>query len=268
MMTLFNIMERIPESSTITKVSDLLEALARIGRPASLNDLAEVLAFPKPTMRRLLLQLKGVGMVMQDEETRLYRLGSRLITLAAAVLEEMDVRRAASDILYDLMKVTGESSYLAILDHINSVYIDLVECDRSVKVLTKVGARRPAWTTASGKLMLAFLPSDERKRRLAAALRVSSAMTLPDPALLAAQLRDIREVGYAISRDEAEVGVTGVAAPVLDAAGECVAALALAVPTYRFTPTLETRSVEATVAAAGRLSERMKGLPNHALVQT
>lgn len=267
-MASFNIMERIPESSTITKVSDLLEALARIGRPASLNDLAEVLAFPKPTLRRLLLQLKGVGMVMQDEETRLYRLGSRLITLAAAVLEEMEVRRAASDILYDLMKATGESSYLAVLDQINSVYVDLVECDRSVKVLTKVGARRLAWTTATGKVMLAFLPNEERKRRLAAALRASSAMTLPDPALLAAQLRGIREAGFAVSRDEAEIGVTGVAAPVLDASGECVAALALAAPTYRFTPTLEQRSVEATGAAAGRLSERMKGLSSHELVPT
>ncbi len=267
-MAPFKIMERIPESSTITKVSDLLEALSRIGRPASLNELAEVLAFPKPTLRRLLLQLKGVGMVMQDEDSRLYRLGSRLITLAAAVLEGMEVRRAASDILDDLMKATGESSYLAVLDQINSVYVDLVECDRSVKVLTKVGARRLAWTTATGKVMLAFLPNEERKRRLSAALRVSSAMTLPDPALLAAQLRSIREAGFAVSRDEAEIGVTGVAAPVLDAAGDCVAALALGIPTYRFSPALEALTVEATVAAAERLSERMKRLPSHTLAST
>lgn len=264
----FNIMERIPESTTITKVSDLLEALARIGRPASLHELAEVLAFPKPTLRRLLLQLQGVGMVKQDMETRRYRLGSRLVTLAAAVLDEMDVRRAASDILYDLMKATGESVYLTVLDQINIVYVDLVESDRSVKVLTKVGARRLAWTTATGKVMLAHLDGEEQKRRMAAALRSTTPMTLPDPAFLAAQLREVRGAGFAISRDEAEVGVTGVAAPVMDAAGECVAAVGVAIPTYRFSLTLEGRVVAATVAAASKLSERMKKLPSEALART
>lgn len=258
-------MERHTDSSTITKVSDLLEALARIGRPATLNELAEVLPFPKPTIHRLLLQLKGVGMVRQNDVDRRYRLGNRLVTLAAAVLEELDVRRAATDILYDLMKATGESVYLTVLDHLSIVYIDVVESERSVKVLTKVGSRRPAWSTATGKIMLAHLDAEERKRRLTAAIQPVTGHTLSNPAFLAAELRKVRSSGTAISRDEAEVGVTGVAAPITGADGSCIAALGVAVPTYRFTATLEARVIDATRHSALELSTRMRELPTDAL---
>ncbi|HEX7002383.1 MAG TPA: IclR family transcriptional regulator [Trueperaceae bacterium] len=250
-------MELSRATTTITKVSDLLEALARMGRPATLRELAEALPFPKPTLRRLLVQLMEVGMVRQDVGDRRYRLGSRLITLAAAVLEELEVRRAATDVLYDLMKATGESVYLTVLDHTSIVYVDVVESESSVKVLTKVGNRRAAWSTATGKVMLAHLDDRERKRRLTATLRPVTAQTVTDPVALAAQLRDIREAGFAISRDEAEVGVTGVAAPVFDAKGHCIAAVGVATPTFRFSTALEERIVEATRHAAKLLSERM-----------
>lgn len=266
-MRAFRIMERIRESTTITKVSDLLEALARIGRPASLNELATVLPFPKPTLRRLLVQLIGVGMVRQDATDRLYRLGSRLVSLAAAVLEELDVRRAATDVLYDLMKATGESVYLTVLDQTSIVYVDVVESERSVKVLTKVGTRRAAWSTATGKVMLAHLDEDERKVRLTAALHPVTQQTVTDPVALAVQLRQIRQQGIAVSRDEAEVGVTGVAAPVFDAAETCIAAVGVATPTFRFSTALEERIVQETRHAARLLSVRMRELPEEALAR-
>lgn len=256
-MWAFKLMERQRET-TITKVSDLLEVLARMGRPATLSELAEALPFPKPTLRRLLVQLIGVGMVRQDADDRRYRLGSRLVTLAAAVLEELEVRRAATDILYDLLKATGESVYLTVLDQASIVYVDVVEAERSVKVLTKVGSRRPAWSTATGKVMLANLDAITRKRWLSATLQPITQETTTDPVALAAQLREIRERGFAVSRDEAEVGVTGVAAPVLDAQGACVAAVGVATPTFRFSPALEERIVEETQKAARLLSERMR----------
>lgn len=265
-MLAFNIMEPVRESTTITKTSDLLEALARIGRPATLNELAEVLPFPKPTLRRLLVQLIGVGMVKQNATDRRYRLGSRLVTLAAAVLEELEVRRAATDVLYDLMKATGESVYLTVLDQASIVYVDVVESDRSVKVLTKVGSRRAAWSTATGKVMLAHLDTAERRQRLRATLHPVTQQTVTDPVTLAAQLREIRRMGFAISRDEAEIGVTGVAAPVFDATGACIAAVGVATPTYRFSTALEGRIVDATQLAARLLSQRMRELPNEALV--
>src|SRR5690606_9570796 len=82
--------------------------------------------------------------------------------------------------------------------------------------------------------------------------------TVTDPVTLAAQLREIRRQGFAISRDEAEVGVTGVAAPVFDAENVCVAAVGVATPTFRFSPALEERIVDEVQKAARLLSGRMQ----------
>jgi DNA-binding IclR family transcriptional regulator len=250
-------MEHNHNSTTITKVGDLLEGLARLGRPASLSDLAEFLPFPKPTLRRLLLQLMRVGMVSQNPDDRRYRLGNRLVTLAAAVLDELEVRRESTDILVALMKETSESVYLTVLDEMSTIYVDIVESERSVRVLSKVGMRRPAWSTATGKVMLAFQEDTARKAAVTRLLRPVTALTITDPAALMKQLKEIRKAGFAVSRDEAEVGVTGVAAPVFGADDVCIAAIGVAIPTYRVTAESTEAVIYASVASARALSTRM-----------
>jgi DNA-binding IclR family transcriptional regulator len=247
-------MDQTPRG-TLQKVSAVLEALARSQEPASLQELSAVLPFPKPTLRRLLLQLVGAGMVIQDSQTRKYRLGRRLITLAAAVLDDIEVRRVGRDCLYELMRITQESVYLTVLDGQSIIYVDVVECERSVRVLTRVGMRRPASTTATGRTLLAFSSEDVRKRYLNDLLKSASTETHIDPLALSRELDAIRARGFAVSRDEAEVGVTGVAAPIFDKDDRCVAALGVAVPTYRFDEEKQRVVCKEVVRTARHLSE-------------
>lgn len=254
-------MEQRSTSTTIMKASNLLEALARTGRPASLAELSEVLPYPKPTLRRLLKQLIDAGMVHQDARNLRYRLGSRLITLAAAVLDEMDVRRAAAPLLEELMESTGESVYLAVLDETNIVYIDVVETDRSVRVLTKVGTRRPAHTTATGKAILASLGEESWRPIVSRLLSAVTPATVTSPIKLVQQLKEIRKQGFAVAIDEAEVGVTGVAAPVSNVDGRCIAAVGVAIPSYRFDDRVRRETVRRTIETAQALSNLLSHAP-------
>lgn len=241
-------------SNTIAKVSAVLEALARSGSPASLTDLAAVLPFPKPTLRRLLLQLMDTGMVEQDTSSRRYRLGRRLIALAAAVLDQMEIRKAATPLLYELMKATGESVYLTVLDDMNIVYVDVVEGERSIRIVTKVGMRRPAYSTATGKAMIAYLPEQVRQHLLASILQPITPFTTTSPTLLLQQLKEIQETGVAVSVDEAEVDVTGIAAPIFDVGKTCIAAVGVAVPSFRINSYTKEKIIMETKDVAKKLT--------------
>lgn len=243
--------------STVEKVGAVLEALAGIGHPASLQELSEVLPYPKPTLRRLLLQLIGTRMVQQDSRSRRYRLGHRLVVLAAAVLDAMEVRKAATPFLYDLMERTRESTYLSVLDGLSVVYVEVAEAERSFRVITKVGTRRPAFLTASGRTMLAFEPEVERKKTLAALLRNVNAGLDVNPAHLAKHLNAIAANGYDVTADAA-TDITGVAAPVFDDAGACVASIAIAIPTHRFDEKKEAAMIREVVTAAAGLSDALR----------
>jgi len=242
--------------STIRKVSVLLQALARTGRPATLSELSSALGLPKPTARRLLVQLMDEGLVDQNPDDRTYKLGMQLITLASAVLEGVEVRKLGTDILYGVMEDTGESAYLAVLDRGHSVYVDSVECDRSIRVLTKVGSRRPAELTASGRVLLAYASEDERQLHFVDALRVDGRPSSVNPVRLERLMTEVRASGFAASTDEAEAGTTGVAAPVF-AGGKCVAALAIGMPTFRYVAGPPEVIHTKVIAGAERLTQRL-----------
>lgn len=244
-------------NSTIGKVSAVLEAMARRGQPASLGELAEVLSMPKPTLHRLLLQLKEAGMVAQDPGDRRYRLGKRLVTLAAAVLDEMAVRRAGHDLIYRIAADIGESTYLAVLDWPNVIYIDMAEIERSVRILTTIGSRRPATAVATGHLLVAYRPEADRRQYLQDLLAHAGHLPAIDPVAFAKRLHLIKEQGYALLRDQPEMGAASCAAPVFDAAGECVAALAIVMPTSRLDDRSQAALVQAATTGAAELSERL-----------
>lgn len=244
-------------SSTVQKVGLMLQTLARASRPVALHEISNALGMPKPTARRLLLQLIEAGLVEQSPTDRNYRLGIELITLASAVLEGVEVRRFGTDILYGVMEDTGESAYLTVLDGAHTVYVDSVECDRSIRVLTKVGSRRPAGITASGRVLLAFAPAEERRRRITETLTMAATAPSLGPIQLSQILDRVRENGFAASSDEAEPGVTGVAAPVFNE-DKCVAALAIGMPTYRYTASSQDIVHQKVIEGAKKLTERLK----------
>jgi DNA-binding IclR family transcriptional regulator len=180
----------------------------------------------------LLATLKGRGLVAQDERTKTYRIGYRLVSLVTNFLSATDLYPAGIGPVETLRDRSGETSYLTVFQgHETSTIITLTGA-RPVQArrLHRQGQSN-LHSTATGKLMLAHLPDGEAAALLAARELIPfTPHTITAPARMAAELEDIRQRGYALDREEDYVGVECVAFPVYDAAGACVAGVSVSYP--------------------------------------
>jgi IclR family transcriptional regulator, KDG regulon repressor len=222
-----------------------------------ITDLGKRLALPKSTVHRLASTLIDAGMLEQSPETGKYRLGLVVFELGSLVRRKMDFSSEAKPFLMALREKTGETVHLAILDHTSIVYINSLESKQAIRMTLDVGVRKPAYTTAAGKVMLAFQPAETLARLLAAGLKERTANTIIDPEAFRQELDTIRARGYATADEENEVGVRSLAAPVRDHAGNVIAATSIAGPAQRLTKRVLSSFAPDVVNAADAISVRL-----------
>jgi DNA-binding IclR family transcriptional regulator len=218
----------------------------------TMTQIADRIGINKSTVHRLLGTLERRRFVQRDPATGAYQLGIRLFQMAYLTLEHNDLRRLAAPFLRRLCEQYQENVDLSVLDDMDVIFINHLEGPQRVKVASATGQRLPAFSTASGRATLAYLP-DEATRGILA--RGISSYTPYTPRSEEAVLEDlclIRERGFALSEQEYEEGINAVAAPILDGSNRPFAAVAIVGPAYRLTrermieigPTLVTAASE------------------------
>jgi DNA-binding IclR family transcriptional regulator len=246
---------------SVARVLHLLDRLAATPQGASLAALAQAVDAPKTTVLGLLRGLAAEGYAVQAGGA--WHLGPESFGLARAVLagQQPDgFGTAGHAVLEALAESTGETALLAVLapDHGAMVYTDKVESRTALRFAATVGDRRPIHCTATGRVMLAFLPPpwpEEflRKAKLTPLTRTS----VTDRRTLRRIVAETRERGYAVSMGESTEGVVGIAAPVFDARGDAAASILLAGPRERMAPKLA--SLARTLRQSTRALSRQLG---------
>jgi IclR family pca regulon transcriptional regulator len=210
-------------------------ALFKSGKPLmGVSEIGRALDLSRSTAHRYVATLASLGYLQQDRESKRYRLGPRVLDLGFSAINSMDVREISAPHLQQLSDETGHTVNLSILDGGDIVYIERCRASRpgqrEIDLNLHIGARLPAYCTAMGKAMLAFLPED----RLAAILEEVELTergpnTITDEAAFRAELAGIRKSGIAVNDEELAYGLRSIAAPISARSGEVVAALNLAV---------------------------------------
>ncbi len=200
-----------------------------------MSRIAEQVAIPKSTVHRLLATLEKKRFVQRDAATGTYRLGIRLLQMAYLTLERNDLRRLAAPFLHHLSEQYQETVHLSVLDEPDVVFLDVIESPQRVKLAAAVGQRLPAFATASGKAMLAYMPTETVQRILARGMPQYTQRTLCSPEGFFEDMHRVRERGFAIDEQEFESGISAVAAPILDLSDRPIASVAVAGPAYRLT---------------------------------
>ncbi|MGY0234331.1 IclR family transcriptional regulator [Longispora urticae] len=222
---------------------------AGVGRGVSLTELAEALDLSKSTVLRLATPLLEASLLARDRDTGAFRLGHGALVLGQAYLSTLDLRAIASEEAHRLMREVRETVHLCVYDAPNVVYIDKVENQTNLRMASRVGSRMPAYCTAVGKAILAWLPDEAMTPVVAAGMPPLTPHTITDPAALRAELVKIRTRGYAVDDRENEQEVRCVAAPIFDHSNMVIAAMSVSGLTSRITPT-RARELGATVTAA------------------
>jgi DNA-binding IclR family transcriptional regulator/sugar lactone lactonase YvrE len=252
--------ERAPGEGTasLEKAIDVLEAIADSGEGMGHLELAEKVGLPKTTVYRILSTLVARGLVRRDPLRRVYCLGARTIELARRAYSMPELVAAARGELRMLRDVTGETTYLAALDGMETVSLERCEGTHNVRSATRLGVRKPLHCTSQGKAMLSALPDETRNAIVAELeLKALTRKTITDRRKLKTELKATAERGYAIDEEEIVMGVRCVGAPIVDRRGMVRGALSIAGPIFRMTRERVEQLGPEVAEAARRVGEQL-----------
>jgi DNA-binding IclR family transcriptional regulator len=219
---------------TVGKALDVLDRVAAYGRPVRFAELLDTAPWPKATLYRLLQTLTNQGMLRHDETTGSYAPGLRLVRLAHAAWRQSSLAPLARPFLDALSEEVGETIHLAQLDRGQVLYVDKRNARQPVEMYSEAGKIGPGYCTGVGKAMLAHLPPDERRAAFRLqAFHAHTDHTITDAAALEAECARIRAAGIAFDREEHELGIVCIAAPILLPSGRPIGALSITCPTAR-----------------------------------
>lgn len=218
---------------SIERAAAILRSFAEANTELGVTDLSRRLDLHKSTVSRFLSTLQREGFVQQNPETSKYRLGLRLVSLASVVLDSMDVRRVARPYLERLADQTQETVNITVLDGDECVNIDRVASPKPIRYVGWIGRRTPPHCTSTGKVLLAYLSSEQHDAILPDPLPALTSQTITDRQELEAVLAAVRENGYATAHEEFEEGLSAIAAPLRNHTGNVIATVSISGPTYR-----------------------------------
>jgi len=241
-------------SSGIQSIERAFSVLLAVAtKPAGITDVARRVALPVSTVARLLATLENLEAVIRQDDGVTYRIGPTVSRLAAG--NDTTLIGRARPFLAELVERVQETAGLSVLEGNEVLYLEHVENDNAVQIRDWTGERTPMHVVASGLVFLAYLP-DERVRAYAqGGLDTPTEHSISSLQQLQERLAEVRDRGLSWTVDELQDGITAVAAPVRNRAGEVIAAIHCHGPSYRFPAKGEQAEIEeAVVAAARRLS--------------
>lgn len=243
---------------SLTRALALLEEVARQGSAAAMTDLSRAVGLHSSTAFHLLRTLVECGFLTQEAKSRKYRIGPRLLRVAASATSETSIAEIAAPLLAELATETGETTSLAVLERNTAVVVAKADSPSMVGVLERPGEGRPLHCTAIGKVLLAALPDGQIKAILAGGrLEAFTSRTITQKRQLAKELEQVRSQGYALDDEEFSAGLRCLAAPIRSFSGQVVAALCVAGPAWRISNGRLPELVAEVKAAAGRLSAEL-----------
>ena len=246
------------DKGTLPKGLKLLGLLGEFPGGARFTDLSRESEFPVSTTHRVLATLVKHGFVDYSEDSRLYTLGLRIFELSHKVAAVNTLNQIALPIMKNLADETGQMALLNVMDGTETLVIERAEPAHPIHVRFPVGARLPLHSTASGKVILATMPSNEcaevlRKLKLTKV----TLKTITKRREFNAELDRIRKKQYAIADEENEEGIRSIAVAVPTPKSAHRLALALAAPAFLVSAKEQSAQVETLRQTAADIGHRL-----------
>lgn len=215
------------QPSMISRVSDVLRIFQGNEKSFTVSDIGRRTGIPKASAARIVADMVAVGLLEHDGDR--VQLGLRLFELGQHANRPIDLRKFTLPTMTELMKATGQTVHLAVLEGTEVVYIQILRSRATPPLPSRVGGRLPAYATGVGKVLLAHAPTAVIDDVCAAPLIAIGPKTITDPQRLRNELAAIRANHIAFEREESTANVGCAAAPILSAHGDAIAAISVSV---------------------------------------
>lgn len=196
--------------------------------------LAKEIGLTQATTHRLLQGLVQEGVVEQDQQHKLYRLGLDLFSLAALAGGVQDLRSLARPVLLRLSASLNDTVILLVRSGFDAVCLDRIEGQFPIRTFTgDIGGRIPLGVGQGSLVILANLPDAEREEVLRYNLPRIQHYNVYDEVYMRTEINRALSQGYTARNSGLLEGMAGLAAPVFDRNGHVVGALSIGTHTAR-----------------------------------
>jgi len=256
-------MDKLSKSKVpaLSRAIHILDFIAMNER-CSASMISSALNLPKSSSYLLLDELKHLRLLAQTEDGY-YRLGLKLMELGSQSIEQLDLRKIARQYLNYLTSTTGLVCHLGILDDDTPIYLLKTEPQSAIQVRSWEGKRVSLYSSALGKCLLAWSPSDKREKLIANLhIKIMTPYTLSTKQQLINELQLIRQRGWSFDNQEDLLNIQCIAAPIFDASHQITAAISAVGTTLQITEQNLQILTETVVHTATQISQELGYIKN------
>ena len=248
-------------SKTVAKALAILKQFTPAAGDLGASDVARLLSMDKVIAYRLLRTLAAEDFLVQDPATKKYRLGPGLIGLASHDLREVPASELARPWMEKLRKFSEETVMFAVRRGTETVVSLPLESPHPMRVTANVGDAEALHTTASGKVMLAFSPPSLFDEVLVTGLPGLTPRTITSAEKLRAEVKRVRDRGWALDNEECVTGIRALAAGVFGRRGALEGCLAIRGPASRLTDAVIERLAPELIRVTQAVSHELGYTP-------
>jgi DNA-binding IclR family transcriptional regulator len=234
----------------LDRAAAILGAFDADHRELTLSALVARCGLPRSTTHRTADRMIRLGWL--DKPADRYRIGNRLFEIASLAPIRLELREAVLPFLQDLHHATKITVQLGVLEGGQILVVEKITGHRAMPMLSQVGGVIPAYCSALGRAILAYSEPEVIDAALAGPLSARTPRTLTNPVAIMRELTAVPERGWAVDREEGNIGVSCVAAPIFGPLGDVVAALSVTGPSQLVRTDRIGPAVRMAAAAASR----------------
>jgi IclR family KDG regulon transcriptional repressor len=252
----------VNKTQSIDRAIAILDYFGMDHPEAGVREIARQLHLHPSTVGRMLTTLTSLEILIQDETSHRYKMGSKVLKWGSVYLGNLNIQSESRPTMEGLRQITNETVSLYVPSGNERVLIERLESTHFMRVIAQVGERMPLYAGASGKVFLAFLPPEKREEVFENKhLDRLTSRTIINIDELRKELILIRKRGYAISHGERVEGASSVSAPIFNFRNQVIGAISISGPTSRFSEKRMAEFFEPLVKATNQLSRAMGYVP-------
>lgn len=240
----------------VDRVLTAIEVLSREDGGLSVSELSEKLEIPGSSTHRVLKSLQDNHFVIQDQETKKYRLSYKIFALCAGMKESNSLVALARPFMRQLAEEMGKPVVLCVMSGDQIMNLDCIENSDASIYMVKTGREMPLYATSAGRVFAAYMEPVKAEEILQRIIRrEETPYTKTDLIDLFGELEKIRNQGYAVIDEELQIGVQGVSCPVKDSNGRVVAAIGMT--TLKSENAIDEHLIQQLKACADRIAKEI-----------
>jgi IclR family pca regulon transcriptional regulator len=245
--------------NSLARGLEVIRAFSRTKPSMTLSEISHATGMTRATVRRFLLTL--VQEEYAETDGKYFSLSPKILELGYAALSSMTFLDAVQPVMVQLAKQLKEFCFAAVLDGFDVVYVASASPPgRIVNISVSVGSRAPAHSVSTGRVLVAALPQEARRRWIEGVeLKKLTPNTVTSRSELGQLIESTVEQEFSIVDQELEIGLRSIAVPIRAVDGSVLAALNVACPRSRISPEdMGERILLEMQAAAEEITTRLR----------